>query len=300
MLIEIDPHAGFCFGVTRVVEMAEHILKHEGKLYCLGEVVHNRMEIERLQRMGLVIVSPEQFRELRHCKVLIRAHGEPPLTYTEAAERDIELIDGTCPIVLKIQRKIREDYNRHPDEQAQLAIFGKSGHAEVKGLWGQTGNTAILLQSLNDIDRIDFSRPVHLYAQTTMEKKAYMELYNEIVKRATAAGMHAESVHCNPTICAQVSNRFVNLAEFCKKHTHILFVSYAASSNGKMLFEQCRLVNDKVRFVERPSDLDLTWLSQAGSVGITGATSTPAWLMNEIASHCRSSFNNTPVGEQEK
>jgi len=291
MNVEIDPRAGFCFGVTQVVNKAEEIIRQYGTLYCLGEIVHNQKEIERLEKTGLVTITREEYMQLSDCRVLIRAHGEPPETYSYAKQNNIELIDGSCPIVLNLQKKIRRDFEDNYNLGVQLVIFGKKDHAEVRGLAGQTGYKAIIVESEDDLDRIDMNRPVHLYAQTTMNTGDYQHIQEEITRRSMAAGYVTDLSKCTNSICGQVSGRIPLLKEFCRKHQVILFVSYRQSSNGKLLFAQCKSVNDRSYFVSELTDLDPAWLKNVTSAGITGATSTPRWLLEKFYNHIARSFS---------
>jgi len=292
MQVEIDPRAGFCFGVTRVVKEAEDIIRHEGRLYCLGEIVHNQKEIERLEAMGLQTITNEVFHTLSDCRVLIRAHGEPPETYAYAREHGIELIDGTCPIVLKLQSRIKKDFGAHHQDGAQIVIFGKKDHAEVRGLAGQTEYRTIILESEEDLDKIDYSRPVHLYAQTTMTREKYDHLRDLITEKSRQAGMEPEAVTCHNSICGQVSGRVPRLKEFCAGKDLVLFVSYKQSSNGKLLFAQCQSVNPHSYFVASLADLQSDWFHGVNTVGITGATSTPRWLLEEFADAVTTKLRN--------
>jgi len=285
MKIEIDPKAGFCFGVTRVVSKAEEIIREQGQLYCLGEIVHNQKEIERLESIGLKTITHEEYLKLSNCRVLIRAHGEPPETYLHAQANNIELIDGTCPIVLRLQSRIKQDFSGTKDTKAQIVIFGKKDHAEVRGLAGQTDYHAIIVESPEDVNRIDFSSPVHLYAQTTMSSDNYHLLQESIVQRATSAGYESHSLKCTNSICRQVAGRIPQLREFCNGHDLVLFVSYRQSSNGRLLFSKCKEVNEKTYFVTDIADIKAEWFSGSESVGITGATSTPRWLLEQFADH---------------
>jgi 4-hydroxy-3-methylbut-2-enyl diphosphate reductase len=287
MNIEIDSQAGFCFGVTRVVNKAEEIIREHGQLYCLGEIVHNQKEIERLEKIGLKTISYEEYLTLSNCRVLIRAHGEPPETYQHAKMNHIELIDGTCPIVLKLQSKIKHDFNEIQQSGAQIVIFGKKDHAEVRGLDGQTNYQTVIVESPDDIDKIDLSRPVHLYAQTTMSLDKYRKLQEIILQRSTTNGPEHNFLKCNNSICGQVFGRIPKLKEFCARHDLILFVSYQQSSNGKLLFAQCKSVNANSHFITEKEDIQPSWFSDIQSVGITGATSTPRWLLEEIAAHVK-------------
>ncbi len=287
MNIEIDPKAGFCFGVTRVVSKAEEIIQLHGQLYCLGEIVHNQKEIERLEKIGLKTITCDEYLKLSNCRVLIRAHGEPPETYEHARKNNIELIDGTCPIVLRLQSKIKQDFGASSDSGAQIVIFGKKDHAEVRGLAGQTNYQTVIVESPEDVDKIDFSRPVHLYAQTTMSTDKYHDLQQVILQKAKSDENGKRFFKCNNTICGQVSGRIPQLKEFCARHDVILFVSYKQSSNGKLLYAQCKTVNPNSHFITEKEDIHPGWFSGIQSVGITGATSTPRWLLEEIASHVK-------------
>jgi 4-hydroxy-3-methylbut-2-enyl diphosphate reductase len=282
ILVEIDPGAGFCFGVTRVVNKAEEIINQYGRLYCLGEIVHNQKEIERLEGIGLHTITNEEFLKLSDCRVLIRAHGEPPETYEHAKKNNIELIDGTCPIVLRLQSRIKKDFADHNVSGAQIIIFGKKDHAEVRGLAGQTNYKTVIMESEDDLGKINFSRPVHLYAQTTMSPDKYRHLKEQIISRAEQAGLEPSSVKCTNSICGQVSGRVPRLKEFCRSHDLILFVSYVQSSNGKLLFAQCKSVNENSWFVSNTSEIKPEWFANVKHAGITGATSTPRWLLEEF------------------
>jgi len=284
MEIEIDPKAGFCFGVTRVVNKAEEIIREHGTLYCLGEIVHNQKEIERLENIGLKTITYQEFLTLSDCRVLIRAHGEPPETYRHAEKNNIELIDGTCPIVLRLQNKIKQDHNNNRTIPSQIIIFGKKDHAEVRGLDGQTDYHAIIVESPKDMDKIDFSKPLHLYAQTTMSTDDYEKLQQGLKQMALSKGYSDHTLQCTDSICRQVAGRIPQLKAFCLVHDVILFVSYKQSSNGKLLFSKCKEVNDHTFFVSEPSEIKAEWLAGAKTVGITGATSTPRWLLEEFAS----------------
>jgi 4-hydroxy-3-methylbut-2-enyl diphosphate reductase len=283
MKIEIDTNAGFCFGVTRVVEMAENIIRKQGNLYCLGEIVHNRKEIQRLESIGLKTISYEEFFRLSDCTVLIRAHGEPPETYQHAAAHNITLIDGTCPIVLRLQKRIRNTYHEHAPGGIQVVIYGKKDHAEVRGLSGQVQYNTIILESEADLDLIDYSKPIHIFSQTTMNLDKYNALRQMVVDRARQAGAARETVTCTSSVCGQVSNRVPKLRHFCSLYDVILFVSSVQSSNGKLLFAHCREANKNTYFVSETTDVKPAWFVHASSVGITGATSTPRWLLEQFA-----------------
>ncbi len=283
MRVEIDPRAGFCFGVKKAVKAAEEILAADGHLYCLGDLVHNEEELRRLTSLGLKTVNQEEFKDLRNCKVLIRAHGEPPETYETALRNHIELIDATCPVVLKLQDRIEKSYEEIRDSGGQLVIFGKKSHAEVRGLAGQTGYKAVVIEKTEDLDKLDYSKPIHLYAQTTMNRQDYEAITTEVKKRMEAAGTVTERFRCTQSICQQVSGRVPLLREFCKQFDCILFVSSPKSSNGKVLFEECKGVNKNAWFVNNPDEIRQDWFHPGSSVGITGATSTPGWLMEKVA-----------------
>jgi 4-hydroxy-3-methylbut-2-enyl diphosphate reductase len=273
--IEIDKGSGFCFGVTTAINKAEEELANERTLYCLGDIVHNGIECERLRQMGLVTINHRDLNDLKNVKVLLRAHGEPPQTYEIAKINNIEIIDTTCPVVLQLQKRIKKQYDNCPD--AQIVIFGKNGHAEVLGLVGQTNNHAIVVENIDDVCRLDFSRDIYLYSQTT---KSLDELHRIIdyIQEHIAAGATFKSFD---TICRQVSNRMANIAAFAARHDLILFVSGGKSSNGKVLYNECLRVNPNSKQIESSEQIDMKWLQDINTVGICGATSTPKWLMEE-------------------
>jgi 4-hydroxy-3-methylbut-2-en-1-yl diphosphate reductase len=277
--IEIDPGSGFCFGVIRVIKLAEQILEEEGRVYCLGDIVHNSREVERLKNRGLVIIDHEEFRRLKNCKVLIRAHGEPPETYETAKKNNITLLDGTCTVVLKLQQRIRNAYNKITPEKGKVVIYGKKGHAEVVGLSGQTNDEALIIETPEDVARIEYNGPIHLFSQTTMNKDVYEQVKADIVKKNSGSTI----INCTESICSQVSNRSPKIKTFCNRHDIVIFVSDKKSSNGKMLFEECKKVNPNCFFVSDKNDLNAAWFINVASVGICGATSTPRWHMEEIA-----------------
>lgn len=287
MVIEVDRNSGFCFGVRNAVEIAEKALLNGERIYSLGSIVHNDMEVKRLLTLGLVTIDHKQFRELRDCKVLIRAHGEPPETYKTASENNITIIEATCPIVKKLQSRIRDKWQILKDANGQIVIFGKPGHAEVIGLMGQTGNEAILVSGPDDIGKIDPERPVELFSQTTMEIEDYKKIreliYNKIKEKGKIDPETGFIAH--NTVCGQVSNREPHLREFAAGHDIIIFVSGKESSNGKMLFRICRSVNQETYFVSSPEEIDNSWFTGKNSVGICGATSTPRWLLDKIKEH---------------
>lgn len=283
MKIDIDPGSGFCFGVVKVIELAGQILKKDGKLYCLGDIVHNNKEVERLKKIGLVTVDYDRFKKLKNCKVLIRAHGEPPETYKIAGKNNIELIDGTCPVVLKLQQRIKKKYHEFMKDSGQIIIYGKKGHAEVVGLTGQTDNKALIVESVDDLEKIDTSKPLHLFAQTTKSSEGYNLILNELRKKYFAQNNKDTYLQYTDSICRKVSNRASSLKIFCSGYDVIIFVSGKKSSNGKILFETCKQANAKSFFVSDKDEIDKSWFTNAKSVGICGATSSPKWLMEEIA-----------------
>ncbi|MEM6348626.1 MAG: 4-hydroxy-3-methylbut-2-enyl diphosphate reductase [Bacteroidota bacterium] len=271
--IEIDKHSGFCFGVVYAIEMAEDHLKEYGKLYCLGDIVHNDKEVERLQAMGLEIINHDDLKELRDATVLIRAHGEPPSTYRLAMENNIELIDASCPVVLKLQNRVR---NAH-DEERQIVILGKKGHAEVNGLVGQTREEAIVITTEEEAKQLQIDGPVSLYSQTTKSTKLLYNVKSILEDRF-------DDFKFNDTICRQVSNREPELRKFADRVDVIIFVSGKKSSNGRALHSACKAVNEESYFISGVDEMNLDWVKGKESVGICGATSTPMWLMEEVAS----------------
>lgn len=282
MIVEIDQNSGFCFGVVYAIQKAEEVLKSEKNLFCLGDIVHNNVEVERLSKLGLKTINHEEFKRLKNCKVLIRAHGEPPETYRVALENNIELIDASCPVVLKLQNKIKNGYDTVKLIDGQLVIYGKQGHAEVNGLVGQTMGNAIVINSIDDLSKIDFSKPVYIFSQTTQSKDGFFNISNEIKKRLIENGLTEDSFIAYDTICRQVSSREPQLKKFSSKHDVIIFVSGKKSSNGQILFQICKSVNTNSYFVSIVEDLKAEWFVDVKSVGICGATSTPMWLMKEI------------------
>jgi 4-hydroxy-3-methylbut-2-en-1-yl diphosphate reductase len=273
--IEIDEGSGFCFGVTTAIQKAEEELAAGQKLYCLGDIVHNGMECERLKNMGLITINHGEMKKLHDVKVLLRAHGEPPETYEVAYSNNIEVIDATCPVVLQLQRRIKRQYN--DDSKKQIVIFGKNGHAEVLGLVGQTSSHAIVVESLDDVKKLDFSRDICLYSQTTKSLDEFHHIIDYIQSHISPT---AEFRNYD-TICRQVANRMPNISSFAAKHDLILFVCGRKSSNGKVLYKECRSVNSNTHLIEGPDEIDKSWLKGIETVGICGATSTPKWLMEQ-------------------
>jgi 4-hydroxy-3-methylbut-2-enyl diphosphate reductase len=279
MYVELDEKSGFCFGVIRAIEKAEQQLDSGVELYSLGEIVHNSVEVNRLKTRGLNIIDHKQLAQLHNATVLIRAHGEPPQTYAHAAANGITLVDATCPVVLHLQSNISESYKRMTDISAQLVIFGQRGHAEVNGLVGQVGGDAVVLESVDELDLLDFSRPVVLYSQTTKSLEQF-GLLCSVIKKRLKPGLLFEA---HDTICRQVSHRKPHLQEFAQKHDAIAFVSGRNSSNGKVLYEACRDANERSYMVQGVEDLQPNWFKNCSSVGVCGATSTPRWLMKKVA-----------------
>ena len=277
MKIEIDKGSGFCFGVTRAIGKAEEELGKEGHLYCLGDIVHNGRECDRLQKMGLETIDHHKLEHIRHSKVLLRAHGEPPSTYQTAEKNDIEIIDATCPVVLHLQKRIKEEYQADYEQKKQIVIFGKNGHAEVLGLVGQTEGKAIVVETLADVEQLDFTKDICLYSQTTKPLGEFREIVEYIKEHISA---HATFIYYD-TICRQVANRIPHIAAFAARHDLILFVAGRKSSNGRVLFEQCRQVNPNSHQIECADEIDMQWLNGIHTIGICGATSTPKWLMEE-------------------
>lgn len=283
--IEIDEGSGFCFGVTTAIKKAEEELAKGTRLYCLGDIVHNGMEVERLHEQGLITINHEDMRSLHGVKVLLRAHGEPPETYALAKKNDIEIIDATCPVVLALQRRIKLQYDLNP--KAQIVIFGKRGHAEVLGLVAQTESHAIVVEKVEDVKRLDFSRDIYLYSQTTKS----LDGFHQIIDYIQAHMQQGATFKSFDTICRQVANRMPNIAAFASKHDLVLFVSGRKSSNGKVLFKECHSVNPRSYQIEKPEEIEMEWFSDdVHTVGICGATSTPKWLMEQckarIERHC--------------
>ena len=282
MRITIDKYSGFCFGVVYAIEMAESILKNEGILYCLGDIVHNNKEVDRLNALGLKIIDHNDLNHLKDCKVLIRAHGEPPSTYELALENNIELLDASCPVVLKLQHQIKAGYEEIKELDGQVIIFGKEGHAEVVGLLGQTNNKAIVVATIDDLDKIDFTRSIYIYSQTTKSPKAYQEITLEIENRVKKSQNTNVKYIVNDTLCRQVSGREPQLKQFSNENDVIIFVSGKKSSNGKMLYQSCKNENESSYFISDVDELKSDWFLDVDSVGICGATSTPRWFMESV------------------
>lgn len=283
--VEIDKSSGFCFGVVTAIESAERELANSDRLYCLGDIVHNSLEVERLEKMGLRTIEHEEFGQLKGEKVLLRAHGEPPSTYEIARRNGIQIVDATCPVVLRLQRKIHKCYEEKIQaSDAQLVIYGKKGHAEVNGLVGQTEGNAIVIERKEDLDRLDFLRPIYLFSQTTKSLDGFQAIVAEIKSRM------AENIvfEYYDTICRQVANRLPNIKAFASNHDWVYFVAGKKSSNGKMLFEECRKANPNTYFISEANEIDHPLPGHVQKVGVCGATSTPKWLMEEVAARIKS------------
>ncbi|MCF0209748.1 MAG: 4-hydroxy-3-methylbut-2-enyl diphosphate reductase [Bacteroidales bacterium] len=277
MNIAIDKEAGFCFGVVSAIKKLEEELQKEKNLYCLGDIVHNNMEVERLVNLGLKTIDNKTFSQLENCKVMIRAHGEPPSTYKTAKQNNIEIIDATCPMVLKLQKDVRQGYEEMRQTNGQVVIFGKKGHAEVVGLEGQTDNTAIVVSSASDLEKIDFSRPIHIYSQTTKNREDYERII-ELIKQKHLT----QQIYITDSICKKVSLRAKSIEAFAKSVDCILFVSGKNSSNGMYLYELCKKNNKNTFFVSDVEDLNINAIKGFENIGISGATSTPMWLMEKV------------------
>jgi 4-hydroxy-3-methylbut-2-enyl diphosphate reductase len=290
MEVTIDKNSGYCFGVEFAIKMAEDEMEVSDKLYCLGDIVHNDMEVQRLSEKGLIVIDRDQLQQLNDCKVLIRAHGEPPETYRTAIENNIELIDASCPVVLKLQHRVKTAFDKMEKEKGQIVIYGKKGHAEVIGLTGQTLEKAIVVMEDKDLEKIDFSKPVTLFSQTTKSTKGFYELKSKIEERIkTEKGVLSEvDFNANDSICRQVSNREPQLSKFAEENDIIIFVSGKKSSNGKALYQVCKAINQRSYFVENEKEIDMSWLNPNDKVGICGATSTPMWLMEQVMMYLKS------------
>ena len=275
MKVEIDEHSGFCFGVVNAIRKAEQELE-KGALYCIGDIVHNSLEVERLKAMGLQTIEHDDFARLKNCRVLFRAHGEPPVSYQTAHENGIEIIDASCPVVLNLQERIRKSFEQTRKEGGQIVIYGKRGHAEVVGLVGQTNGEALVVEKEDDIKQIDFSRQVILFSQTTKSLEGFQKIADLLKERG------GDLVVVHDTICRKVANRIPQLRDFAGCHDVVIFVSGQKSSNGKQLFAVCQEINPRSYFVQSVEDLRPEMIAGAETVGISGATSTPRWIMEDI------------------
>ena len=276
--VEIDEGSGFCFGVVTAIHKAEEELAKGVTLYCLGDIVHNSRVVERLKAMGLITINHEEFKQLHNAKVLLRAHGEPPETYTIARENNIEIIDATCPVVLRLQKRIKQEYQEKDAEEKQIVIYGQNGHAEVLGLVGQTTGKAIVIEKLEEAKELDFSKSIRLYSQTTKSLDEFWEIVDYIKDHISPSA----TFEYYDTICRQVANRMPNLRTFAASHDLIFFVSGKKSSNGKMLFSECLKVNPNSHLIDNAEEIDDSLFHGISSIGVCGATSTPKWLMEQI------------------
>ena len=285
MKVEIEPGSGFCFGVENAIRIAEEALRAGEKIFCLGEIVHNDIEVDRLKKLGLITISHDEFAKLRDSKVLIRAHGEPPSTYETASQNNITIIEATCPIVHSLQGKVKQVLAAAREKNGQVVIFGKEDHAEVIGLLGAAGEKGILVTGLHDLDRIDFTKPVWLFSQTTKSKAEYALISGTIQQKQESMQANHPDVFLKVfnTICGQVSGREPKLKAFSRKNDVIIFVSGKNSSNGHMLYEVCHAENKRSYFISSPEEISPEWFSNASSVGVCGATSTPRWLIHKVA-----------------
>lgn len=285
MQITIDKNSGYCFGVEFAIQMAEDELVESGKLYCLGDIVHNAMEVERLQAKGLQIIGHDDLKQLHDCKVLIRAHGEPPETYELAMKNNIELIDASCPVVLKLQNRVKNSYDKITAKNGQVVIYGQQGHAEIIGISGQTHNEAIVVTTEDDLQKVDFSKPIAFYSQTTKSTAGFYKMKALIESKISENGgsITDENFDANDSICRQVSNREPQLEKFSTENDVIIFVSGKKSSNGKALYGVCKNTNQRSYFIENELELENAWFKHTDKVGICGATSTPSWLMEKVA-----------------
>ena len=283
--VEIDEGSGFCFGVVTAINKAEEELAKGETLYCLGDIVHNSREVERLKTMGLITINREEFKQLRNAKVLLRAHGEPPETYMIARENNIEIIDATCPVVLHLQKRIKQEFLQDAaNDEKQIVIYGKNGHAEVLGLVGQTDGKAIVIEKAEEVKKLDLNKSVRLFSQTTKSLDEFQEIVAYIKQNISPEA----TFEYYDTICRQVANRMPKLREFAATHDLIFFVSGKKSSNGKMLFEECLKVNANSHLIDNEKEIDPSLLQNVQSIGVCGATSTPKWLMEKIYSHIQS------------
>ena len=282
--IEIDEQSGFCFGVTTAIQKAEEELAKGAPLYCLGDIVHNGKECERLKRMGLITIDHATFAELHNAKVLLRAHGEPPETYETAKRNNLQLIDATCPVVLKLQQRIKKKWQESANEERQIIIHGQSGHAEVLGLVGQTHGEAIVIENTSQLDRISTDKNTYIYSQTTKSLDGYRQIAEAIKERINSD----REVEYFDTVCRRVSNRMSGISKFASEHQLIFFVSGRKSSNGKILFDECKRTNSNSYHIEGPQEINFSLIEGVESIGICGATSTPKWLMED----CRQAILN--------
>ncbi|MEN6618981.1 MAG: 4-hydroxy-3-methylbut-2-enyl diphosphate reductase [Rikenellaceae bacterium] len=281
--VEVDTKSGFCYGVVRAIKEAETFLDNNEKLYSLGSIVHNSTELIRLKKRGMEVVTHKDIDHIKDSVLFIRAHGEPPSSYETAEKNNLKLIDCTCPVVLKLQKRIKERHLKLKEINGQLLIFGKPGHAEVNSLVGQVDGDAIIIEKTEDLENVDFSRPVSIFSQTTKDPKEYKKICDKIKARLIIGGGTLENFKSYNTICGQVSSRHPHLKEFSKKHSVILFVTGKESSNGKVLYESCKTANPRSYSIESIDEIKRYWFKEGDSVGVCGATSTPMWLLEEVA-----------------
>ena len=286
--IEIDSKSGFCFGVVTAIHKAEEELQKTGQLYCLGDIVHNSDEVERLRDKGLITITHEEMKQLHNVKVLLRAHGEPPSTYELAKQNNIEIIDATCPVVLQLQRRIKDTYNCE-NPRPQIVIYGKIGHAEVNGLVGQTNGEAIVVEDISQLDKVDLNRNIALYSQTTKSLQGFSAMRDEISSRKSPS----TTFNSYDTICRQVANRVEHIRQFASNHELIIFVSGKKSSNGKILYNECLDVNQNSHFISNENEINPKWVNGVSSIGICGATSTPRWLMENVKTRLQQLIDNS-------
>jgi len=286
MFVEIDKDSGFCFGVVNAINSAEKALQAGDALFCLGDIVHNSQEVNRLQERGLKTIDHEALKKLKNRRVLLRAHGEPPSTYHTAKENNITIIDATCPVVLQLQKQIFKQFTSTNPEQTQIVIYGKIGHAEVNGLVGQTSGKAIVIEKKEDLDFLDFGKDIYLFSQTTMSLNNYQEIVDEIQQRMKPGA----TFRFFDTICRQVANRMPNIKIFASRHDVVLFVAGKKSSNGKALYEECKKANPATYMISDAREIQSSWFKNAQSVGVCGATSTPLWLMEDVAARVKVPF----------
>lgn len=290
-IIDIDTHSGFCYGVVRAIEQAEKYLEENSELHSLGSIVHNSTEISRLAERGLSTINYNQLSEMKDNVVFIRAHGEPPSSYKIAEQNNLKIIDCTCPVVLKLQERVKENYKEVKKTNGQLVIFGKVGHAEVNGLIGQVNGDATIIEKMEDIEILDFKRPIYIFSQTTKDPEIYNQICDTIKSRIIESGSSIETFKVFNTICGQVSSRHPHLKRFSKSHSIIIFVSGKESSNGKILYDLCHKENPRSYKIETKEEIDLSWFKEGDSVGICGATSTPKWLLENIADYLKESLS---------
>ena len=285
--IEIDSKSGFCFGVVTAIRKAEEELEKTGRLYCLGDIVHNSDEVERLRNKGLITITHEEMKQLHNVKVLLRAHGEPPSTYELAQQNNIEIIDATCPVVLQLQRRIKETFDTETP-RPQIVIYGKNGHAEVNGLVGQTNGEAIVVEDISQLEKVDLTKDIALYSQTTKSLQGFTQMIDEISTHKSPSS----TFKSYDTICRQVANRVEHIREFAASHQLIVFVSGKKSSNGKILYNECLDVNPNTHFISNENEIEPQWLKNIDSIGICGATSTPRWLMENVKTQLQQLIDN--------